>query len=148
MFALDWRKAFDAINPEAMLVALRRFGLSQHILDMISAIYIDRSFYVQDCGHQSQWRKQYSGISQGCSLSTFLFIMLMTVVMNDARATLTKEEDKGLIQKSALTELPYADDTLLMSVEEKIQTRYLAAASSIRLVSLLGEAAATEGSFF
>ena len=32
VMALDWAKAFDSINPEAMLAGLRRFGLPQHML--------------------------------------------------------------------------------------------------------------------
>ncbi len=32
VMALDWAKAFDSINPESMLAALRQFGLPQHVL--------------------------------------------------------------------------------------------------------------------
>ena len=93
VLALDWAKAFDSISPDGMLVALRRFGLAEQILDVIKAIYSDRSFIVRYCGHESQKRHQRAGISQGCPLSPSLFVMLMTVVMFDARAKLTLEDD-------------------------------------------------------
>ena len=44
--ALDWQKAFDSVDPNAMLAALRRFGLPQHVLQVINAIYTDRGFRV------------------------------------------------------------------------------------------------------
>ena len=49
--ALDWKKAFDSINVEGLLLALRRFGVPGFFLDVIKAIYSDRAFAVQDwCG--------------------------------------------------------------------------------------------------
>ena len=68
VMALDWSKAFDSINPESMLSALRRFGLTEHVLGVIAAIYSSREFRVRDCGQESSSRQQRSGISQGCPL--------------------------------------------------------------------------------
>ena len=45
MLALHWAKAFDSISPEALLAALRRFGLPGQILEMIGAIYSDRAIF-------------------------------------------------------------------------------------------------------
>ena len=36
--ALDWAKAFDSISVEGLLTALRRFGLSHHIVQMVAEI--------------------------------------------------------------------------------------------------------------
>ena len=113
--ALDWSKAFDSINPEAMLAALRRFGLTEHVLGVIAAIYSSREFRVRDCGAESTSRQQHAGISQGCPLSPFLFVMLMTVLMRGATGKLPPE-DQELLRKGSLAELLYADDTLLLSV--------------------------------
>ena len=52
VMALDWAKAFDSINPEAMLAGLRRFGLPQHVLGVIAAIYSSRMFQVRDCSSE------------------------------------------------------------------------------------------------
>ena len=56
----------------------------------------------------SNFHPQKFGISQGCPLSSFLFSILMTVLMHDCRAKL------GDIPME-LAELLYADDTLLIA---------------------------------
>ena len=48
LLALDWAKAFDSINVDALIIALRRFGLPEKILRLISHIYEDRLFSVAD----------------------------------------------------------------------------------------------------
>lgn len=128
MLALDWQRAFDAINPAAMLTALRRFGLPEHLLNVISAIYRDRRFHVNDCGNQSSTRRQQSGISQGCPLSPFLFVMLMSVLMSDAKTKLDPQ-DSDLLERGILAELLYADDTLLMGVNAASVERFMKAVS-------------------
>ena len=38
MVLLDWEKAFDRVNPEALLVALRRIGTPQIYIDAIASM--------------------------------------------------------------------------------------------------------------
>ena len=45
-------------------------------------------FIVKDAGSTSHWQKQEFGISQGCPLSPFLFVILMTVLLGDAKQLL------------------------------------------------------------
>ena len=124
--ALDWQRAFDSINPSAMIIGLRRFGLPDHVLDVIKAIYTDRCFRVHDCGIHSQQRSQLSGIAQGCPLSPFLFVMIMTVVMEDAVEQLPLA-DRQSLQRHTLGALLYADDTLLFGCRADAVQRFLAA---------------------
>ena len=130
MLALDWAKAFDSINVGAMIIALRRFGLPEKFLRIISHIYEDRWFQVTDGSACSSTRRQCSGISQGCPLSPFLFVMLMSVMMNDAVSSLSCES-QALYGKGSLDSLLYADDTLIVGVAEE------------RVQELLGAVAAT-----
>ena len=116
VLALDWQRAFDSIDPSAMVIGLRRFGLPEHVLEIIKASYTDRRFQVCDCDTFSLHRPQLSGISQGCPLSPFLFVMIMTIVMKDAEAQLTAMDRQSLKQHN-LGALLYADDTLVMDAD-------------------------------
>jgi hypothetical protein len=126
VLALDWAKAFDSVDPQAMLVALRRFGLPEHVIDVAGVVYSQRRFQVRDCGSISEQRVQASAILQGSPLSHFLFVMLMSVIMYDATEKLT-DPDKRLLKNGRLADLLYADDTLLLGVDAGSMQRFVAA---------------------
>ena len=114
MVLLDWRKAFDRIAPQPMIQALRRFGLPGPILQMIEAIYTDRIFTVMEAGIESTCHAQQCGISQGCPLSPYLFIIVMTVVCHDAnQRVMEKFGDSATAPFVVTRDVLYADDTLL-----------------------------------
>ena len=69
--ALDWAKAFDSISPSSLLIALSRFGLPRHFVEMIGAIYSSRRFFVRECGSTSGMHTQHFGISHGCPPSPY-----------------------------------------------------------------------------
>ena len=124
--ALDWKMAFDSVDPAAMIVGLRRFGLPEHFLDVIKSIYAERSFKVRDCGYTSASRPQAAGISQGCPLSPLLFVVIMSVVMQDALGQL-QLADQLFLERGDLAALLYADDTLLLGSNASSVERYLLA---------------------
>ena len=113
LLALDWRKAFDSIDPDALLNALRRFGLPLHFREFVAGIYSNRSFVVSESGHTSATRAQNSGICQGCPLSPFLFIMVMTVIMHDSISALGRAPSDAY-RDGSLYDVLYADDTLIL----------------------------------
>jgi hypothetical protein len=126
MLALDWRKAFDSINVDSLIDALRRFGIPHPILNLLRTFLRNRTFSVKECGVTSALHHQQSGISQGCTLSPLLFIIAMTVLLHDA------VEDLGAAAKAAyrcgdLGEIVYADDTLLYGSIDAPVTEYLRA---------------------
>ena len=53
LLALDWAKAFDSINVESLIDALRRFGLPATLLQILHNLLDARVFFVRDCGEQS-----------------------------------------------------------------------------------------------
>ena len=105
---LDWAKAFDRIKPSAMLQALTRFGITAEYAQMIVAIFTDRTFQVKDGSRLSSTRKQTTGIAQGCPLSPYLFIIMLSMILEDTDAS-TAGGNKDVIDTT------YADDTLLAS---------------------------------
>jgi len=84
MVMLDWSEAFDRIRHDALITALARFGIPAPFLDLVREIYSRRTFDVRDGGLPSEVHHQAAGIAQGCPLSPYLFIIVMTVVLNDA----------------------------------------------------------------
>ena len=111
LLALDWAKAFDSLMPGPMLNALRRFGLPVEFVNMIASIYDSRSFFVRDNNADSNIKSQFAGISQGCPLSPVLFVITMSIVIADSRATLVETIGHSA---NVVSEILYADDTLIV----------------------------------
>ena len=130
LLALDWAKAFDSMSPAALTVCLQRFGLPEKFLNIVSAIYEDRRFTVRDSGRESASKEQKVGVSQGCPLSPFLFSILMTILMHDARKKL-EEQGWQLSQELLCHELLYADDTLIIDSDKDVVHAYMMAISEI-----------------
>ena len=126
LLALDWAKAFDSVSPSALAGALLRIGLPQELVEMIQAIYQHRRFVVRDAGQTSTWHTQLYGISQGCPLSPFLFILLVAVLLADAKAAACASKSYHL-PKHFPSELVYADDTIILAAEEASAHTYMLA---------------------
>ena len=129
LLALDWAKAFDSINTCSLIDGLRRFGLPAQLLGTIGNLLEAREFYVKDCGEKSASRRQRSGISQGCTLSPLLFIMVMSVLLQDAD-TMLSDEAAAAYKRGDLADDVYADDTLLISVSSQHLSEYLNAVAA------------------
>ena len=63
-------------------------------------------------------RRQSAGISQGCPLSPFLFVMIMSVIMFDTVSELGGGA-KQLLEQHRLAAILYADDTLLIGPSKR-----------------------------
>ena len=113
---LDWKQAFDSIDHNSMMVALKRFGISDKAHKIISSIYTDPSFQTQGIEGDPAYGKVGSGIRQGCPLSPYLFVMVLTVILEDMDWSLlaigipTNTWSVG----KPVYDLEYADDTLLL----------------------------------
>ena len=129
LLALDWRKAFDSVNLASLLDALRRFGFPDDFISIINGLMRDRSFFVEEFGTRSQQRPQSSGISQGCTLSPLLFLVVMSVLMHDA-VQLLGPSARAAYDRGDLADLAYADDTLLLGVSSAHLTEFLDAVAT------------------
>ena len=68
---LDWKMAFDKVNHDSLVRARKRLGIHSHYLDAVG-LHGDEA-------HGTL----HTGIRQGCPLSPYLFMILMTVLMSD-----------------------------------------------------------------
>ena len=130
MLALDWAKAFDSVAPASLTAALLRFGVPEGFVKMIEAIYADRRFRVKDGGSTSKWHEQQAGISQGCPLSPFLFVIVMTILMQDAKRELRREHGVETRLEGQVEDLVYADDTLLLGIDDQYLQTFMGAVGS------------------
>ena len=63
LMALDWQRAFDSINTDALGIAMRRFGLPRHFCEVVRAIYTGRVLEVRECNKVSDRRPHDSSIA-------------------------------------------------------------------------------------
>ena len=131
LLALDWAKAFDSVSPDALCESLRRFGIPADFIQMVRAVYTDRRFYVQESTGKSCMRDQHFGISQGCPLSPFLFIIMMTLLMHDAEERLGETFGPTQVPYLVTRTLLYADDTLVLEGDERIVKTYMDSIAAI-----------------
>jgi len=113
--ALDWEKAFDRISHDRMLQALARLGIPDKLRKVIGCIYSRPTFCVKHDHHLSDVKTQNAGIRQGCPLSPYLFILVMSVMFHDIHADIDREICNSRLDRIRFTEILYADDTLLVT---------------------------------
>ncbi len=124
---LDWEKAFDKINQSRMLEALGRLNIPSPMMHMIGAIYDNPLFRVRHKEQVTDYERQSTGIRQGCPLSPYLFILVMSVMFSDIHRARGRDINKGRINGITFTEILYADDTLLVSKNTTAARKMLAA---------------------
>ena len=90
---LDWEKAFDKVDQKRMIQAMARLNVPNKMLNVLQSLYRRPKFRAKFNEEASDFKTQDSGIRQGCPLSPYLFILLMTVMFFDI------EKDVGKTSK-------------------------------------------------
>ena len=119
LLLLDWEKASDKVLQDRMTKTIKRFGIPNKIVNMINEIYREPKYTIVDKDTTMDPRIQRAGMRQGCPLSPYLFVMLMTTIMYDVGKGLT-EQELGIVENSKLHKQVsgnffYADDTVIMA---------------------------------
>ena len=115
---LDWQQAFDRLSREGLLSALRRIGCTPHYVKVIESMYAHTSFVVRTPSGCSTEHCQHSGIRQGCPLSPYLFVVFMSVFMDDIEDRYVEEHGtppRVHTAQDPLFDLEYADDVVLLT---------------------------------
>ena len=76
--------------------------------------YENPRFRIKDRDGKSSWRKQETGIRQGCPLSPYLFVIFMTVLFNDVKDEVGAKAMGRAMDVVDFSNILYADDTFLV----------------------------------
>ena len=111
-----------------MIQAIERLGIKDKIIRMIEAIYKEPRFSIKDGATKTSVRRQMAGIRQGAHFHpTCLFFL--TTITHDVRKSSNLQENidlaAGQLHNINLSELYYADDTLIMASTSKAAKRIL-----------------------
>ena len=128
MVLLDWEKAFDKVEHEALFEAMKRMNIDDKLVRLTKQLYKNPQFYVEMEGKCSEWKTQTTGIRQGCTLSPYLFLILMTAIFHDVHDDdeLNKLLEKDKVIGAIFHEILYADDTIIYSRSHKTLSKLLA----------------------
>ena len=116
---LDWEKAFDKIQHDKLYQALYRMGFSEHYRKVIENCYRNPTFFVEDNFGSSTIKKQGSGIRQGCPLSPYLFVIVMSCIDFDIQSTVSRRVLNNRVPGLSYDSVFYADDTILFSTDNR-----------------------------
>ncbi len=84
------------------------------MIGVIKALCKEPAFKVAMRYDKSEYKVQEAGIRQGCPLSPYLFILVMTVMFHDIYDRCSSKISYGKIDGLAFAEFLYADDALLV----------------------------------
>ena len=115
MTLLDWEKAFDKVDHDALGQALKRIGIDDKIINTLRDGYEKATFFTEDDFGKSGNKKQRSGIRQGCPLSPYLFVLVMTCIETDVLEQLTNTAKGDRLPNLDFDMVFYADDTIVFN---------------------------------
>ena len=114
---VDFEKAFDSVHTNGLWTIMSQYGIPQKIINIVKAMYDGFECAVVEEEATSEWFELTTGVKQGCTMSGFLFLLIIDWVMRHT----VKEEGTGLRWKftSKLEDLDFADDVALISSTQR-----------------------------
>ena len=110
---MDFEKAFDSLDREAMWRILRHYGIPNKIINMLKVQYQGFTCQVLHGGTMTELIEVKAGVRQGCLLSPLLFLVVLDWVSMNAYEGKLLGLQWSLTQR--LEDLDYADDLCLLT---------------------------------
>ena len=114
--SLDFAKAFDSIDTNAIFNALDKFNFGRNYINMIKTLVNKNKSCVQNGGWLSDWFDIERGIKQGCCVSPLLFILvveIMAIKIRSEQSISGIRISSGKYNSNPIKILQYCDDTTL-----------------------------------
>ena len=102
-------------------------NVADKVKNLIKQLYKNPKFKIEIEGESSKWKNQETGIRQGCPLSPYLFLLIMTVMFHDIHLDeeLEEELEENQVIGAMIHELLYADDTIIYSRNPQTLTKLI-----------------------
>lgn len=113
MAFVDFERAFDTVQRNAIWSALEEFGTPIKLIRLIQELYNNSECRVLHKSNLSEKIKVNTGVRQGCVLSPLLFIAVLDGVLKKTNIDSPNGIQWGLSHK--LNDLDYADDIVLLA---------------------------------
>ena len=151
---IDFRKAFDTVNRDALWKVLKCYGCPDRFLSLVKGFHQKMNARVCSQGEYSDPIEVKNGVKQGCVLAPTLFSIYLSAVIDDAfRDTsggvsiltrpgphlfdISKFKAKTKTKTVTVRELMFADDTALVAHThddiQRITSAFARSASSFGL---------------
>ena len=111
MCFIDYKKAFDCVDHERLWVILRNMGVPVHLIVLLKRLYTNQEATVRTEFGETDNIDIEKGVRQGCILSPLLF----NIYAENMREALEEWESGISIGGRMVTNLSYADDTILLA---------------------------------
>ena len=116
---VDFSKAFDSLNREALFHIIGLYGIPAPIIKAIRLLYDSSQSRVQTIDGYTDFFKTLLGVLQGDTLAPFLFIIVLDYVLGncmspDLGLTITPRQNRR-VPAVTVTDLDVADDLALLS---------------------------------
>ena len=109
--AVDFRKAFDSVEHEAVWSALERLDVPEVYIDVLKRLYSNQGATIVVDRTSRRFRVERR-TKQGDPISPSLFNSVLEVVMRDIKDPWSRRHFGGVAER--LTNLRFADDVLLV----------------------------------
>ena len=117
---VDYAKAFDSVIHSKLWGIMWDMGFPRHIIRLTENLYENQESAVRTNVGTTDWFNVTKGVRQGCCLSPQLFNIYTEQIMRNVLA-----EGSYDVGGRAISELRYADGTVLLSISEEGLSRLL-----------------------
>lgn len=133
ILSLDFKAAFDSLDHSFLFRVLQSYSLGENFLSWTRTLYKASESCILNRGFSSGWFNFQRGITQGCPLSPFLFILAVERLAHSIRSD---EGIYGIDLLSSHTKIQqFADDSTLFMKDEESLLRALDTVENFRTYS-------------